>query len=252
MNKQITISSKSIAVGLLSIILFLLTANLLIIYLQFILGFEHLKGFIHGFYFDAEANFPSLYSAGAILFAALMLWLIGSSDDEKRNKRSFYWKFISIVFVFLAMDEFGSIHEYLISPTQKLVDQSSIESDYLYFAWFIPYSLLFLVVAIVSLRFLFKLPPRTRNLLIVSGIVFLAGAVLMEMIGGKYWAEQGWAVDGSDDVDLTYALIITIEELLEMLGIVIFIYALTTYYLKGKRDRAFLVTISDTTGSRLP
>ena len=245
MPTVVTITSKKIAYILLGIILFLLVANLAIIYLRFVMGFGHLKGFSHGFYFDAEANFPSLYSALAMLLSATLLWLIGSLVTEKASKKAFYWKFLSIVFVFLAMDEFGSLHEYMIQPMRGMMNESSLDSGYLYFAWFIPYTIVVVIIGLVLFRFLFKLPSRTRWLFIIGGAIFLAGAVGMEMIGGNYWAGQGWAIDGSDETDLQYALIVTLEELLEMLGIVIFIFALSEYYFQRIGKHTITVTIAD-------
>lgn len=245
MQKVIRITPKRISSVLLGIISFLLIANLAIIYLRFSKGFQHLKGFSHGFYFDAEANFPSLYSALAILFSALLLWLIGGLRTEKESRRAFYWKFLSIVFVLLAMDEFGSLHEYMIEPMRGLMNESPLDSGYLYFAWFIPYTIVVLIIGMLLFRFFFGLPSPTRWSFIIAGTVFMAGAVGMEMLGGKYWAEQGWAIDGSDETDLQYALIVTVEELLEMLGIVIFIFALSKYYFQRNGKHTFSVTVSD-------
>lgn len=248
MNNTIHISSKKVAYALMAVVAFLLLANLAIIYLRFVLGFEHLRGFVDGFYFDAEANFPSLYSALAIFFCSVLLWLIGTKPTEKAKKRSFYWKVLSIIFVFLALDEFGSLHEYMIEPLRGMMDQSSIDSDYLYFAWFIPYLILVVLLGLLLCRFLFTLPATTRWLFILGGIVFLSGAVGLEMVGGKYWAEQGWAIDGGDPVDMQYALIVTVEELLEMVGIIIFIYALMRYYLDRSAEHSFHFIVKDRNG----
>lgn len=245
MQKVIRITSRKISYVLLGTIGFLLISNLVTIYLRFEKGFEHLKGFSHGFYFDAEANFPSLYSALAILLSSAILWRIGSREDEKAKRRSVSWKILSIFFVLLAVDEFGSVHEFMIQPMRGLVEQSSLDSDYLYFAWFIPYAVLVLVLGVVLGKFFFTLPLGTRWIFTLAGVVFLSGAVGMEMIGGKYWADQGWAIDGSDPVDINYALLTTVEELLEMLGVVIFIYGLTRFYLQDKREHSLLITIKD-------
>ena len=51
----------------------------------------------------------------------------------------------------------------------------------------------------------------------------------MEMVGGYYLTFYG-------KHNITYAILMTIEEFLEMLGIVVFIYALLSYmssYMKG-------------------
>ena len=243
---SVKITSTKIATLLLGVVFVLLTINLLIIFLNHVLGYQHLKGFIQGFYFDAEANLPSFYSALAIVFCSVLLWLIGSLSTEKAKKLSFYWKFLAVIFLLLAMDEFGSLHEFMIQPLRRLMSQVSFDSDYFYFAWFIPYIILLFFLGLLFLKFFFKLPFQTRVLFFLGGFVFLSGAVGLEMIGGKYWSAQGWAVDGSDHVDLRYALLITLEELLEMLGIVIFIFALSRYYLGVTGGQTFVLTFKDT------
>jgi hypothetical protein len=244
-TQNITLSSKTIFKVLVSTICFLLIANLVVIYLRFVRGYEHLKGFIRGFYFDAEANFPSLFSALIILLAAILLWKIGNLPLEQQQKHSFHWKFLSLVFIFLAMDEFASLHEDLIAPVREMVDDSVLTSDYLYFAWLIPYIFLGFLLGIIFLKFLFKLPLKTRILFIFSAGLYLSGAVIMEMIGGKHWAEQGFAPDGKN-VDIRYALIITVEEFLEMIGMATFVYTLLSYYLRYDNARTFLIHLTDT------
>ena len=241
----IRITSSKIAIFLMGVVFVLLAINLLIIYLHHVRGYQHLRGFIQGFYFDTEANLPSFYSALAIVLCSILLWLIGCLAIEKKRKQSWYWKFLSVIFVLLAIDEFGGLHESMIQPLRRMMDQASFDSDYLYFAWFIPYTVLVLVLGLLFVKFLFRLPSATRLVFILGGIIFLSGAVGMEMVGGKYWAAQGWAIDGSDKVDLRYALIITLEELLEMVGIVIFVYALAKYYLRQTGGHAFVFTVKD-------
>jgi hypothetical protein len=234
-SSVLAINPKLISKALLGIIGLLLLANLMIIYLKFGLGHHYLRGFIEGFYFDGEANFPSLYSAITILFSAFLLWRIGVLEVERRKGNHRYWKFLSVVFCFLAIDEFASLHEYLIEPTQALLKDSGLQGNYFYFAWFIPYSLVIVILGIVLLRFYLRLPLRTRVSFVLAASIFVSGAVGMEMIGGDYWVSRGWSIEGANSIDVNYALIVTIEELLEMLGIVVFIQALSEYYLKREK-----------------
>ena len=55
-----------------------------------------------------------------------------------------------------------------------------------------------------------------------AAAVFVGGAIGVEMI-------SGYQADLAGERNLTYALIISVEELCEMLGVVIFIHALMTY-----------------------
>jgi glycosyltransferase involved in cell wall biosynthesis len=56
---------------------------------------------------------------------------------------------------------------------------------------------------------------------IIAGLIYVTGAIGIELIGGRYSELYGYNV--------TYFVITTLEELLEMVGVVVFIYALTSY-----------------------
>ena len=92
----------------------------------------------------------------------------------------------------------------------------------LYFTWVIPGMIFVAAVAIGFLSFLIQLPARTRNLFLAAGTVFVGGAIGVEMLSAI-------EADAHTQYSLSYALIITLEETMEMLGIVLFIYALSDY-----------------------
>jgi hypothetical protein len=57
----------------------------------------------------------------------------------------------------------------------------------------------------------------------ISGFVYVLGAIGFEMVGGWYFEAH------NDKPDLVYELITMVEESLEMIGLVTFIYALMVY-----------------------
>lgn len=61
-----------------------------------------------------------------------------------------------------------------------------------------------------------------RALFVLAGGMCVGGALGMELIGGKVWGDYGR--DSG-----VYALVNTVEEVLEMAGAIIFLYALLTY-----------------------
>jgi hypothetical protein len=71
------------------------------------------------------------------------------------------------------------------------------------------------------------LPFNFRIIFIFSGIVYLSGTVGMEIIDGLYANAYG-------DQNLFYFLLTTLEETLEIVGIMFFLYSLMSYinYLK--------------------
>ena len=89
----------------------------------------------------------------------------------------------------------------------------------LYYGWVIPGGLFVLALAVCLFGFIRSLPGRTRLLFILAAGVFLTGALGVEMV-------SGWWADPHGEDNLVYALIISVEECCEMLGVAIFIYAL--------------------------
>ena len=172
------------------------------------------------FSFNKEGNFPSLYSTFSIFFSSVLLYIIAQAT--KVMKEYYYWLGLSFVFFFLSLDEWFSLHEKLVSPTRELLSTSGIFT----FAWIIPYGIGLLIFTLAYLRFLFYLPQKTKYLFIIAGIIYVAGALGMEMVGGIIYEMYGRH-------NIYYAIEYTIEESLEMIGIVIFIYALMDYICKN-------------------
>jgi hypothetical protein len=81
---------------------------------------------------------------------------------------------------------------------------------------------LVLIFVLAYLRFLRDLPKTTRLLFIVSGAVYVGGALGMDMLGGYFKSHPL----GSFDMQ---PIMITIEEFMENMGIVLFIFALLSY-----------------------
>ena len=110
------------------------------------------------------------------------------------------------------------IHERLAQPVQSRLKTSGLFN----FAWVIPYGCATIFFAFFFLRFVLNLPKKVMFLFILGGAMYVSGAIGMEMIGG-WWDEN----HGQDNA--IYAMIYTIEESLELYGVLIFIFGLLTY-----------------------
>jgi hypothetical protein len=84
------------------------------------------------------------------------------------------------------------------------------------------------LLGLVYLKFLFRLPKKTMVNFIVAGVVYVGGALGVELIGGRYREMQG--------INFTYKMIATVEESLEMLGVVMFIRALLLYLSESYKE----------------
>ncbi|MEG4343385.1 hypothetical protein QUB70_08850 [Microcoleus sp. A003_D6] len=181
--------------------------------------------FVKAFNVDAERNIPTLYSFLALLFSSLLLGAIAYAKNLDSCRYKQHWKILSFIFLYLSIDEAGQLHEKLIDPTRSLLNATG----FLYFTWIVPFGFLVAIFLLSYTKFLLHLPVSTRKLFVAASALYIGGAIGMEIPGG-YLA----STTGKESVP--YLIVATIEESLEMLGIVVFIHALISYiktYLGG-------------------
>lgn len=172
---------------------------------------------------DIEKNIPSFYSGFALFFSSLLFFCIASLEGKQGRKRG-YWLGLAGVFLFLSLDETFILHERLGDYTQGYMKATGIleAGGLLYFPWIIPYSILMIILGLLYFRFILRLPRKTTVLLILSAIIFLTGAAGFDMLGGREAELHGYYT-------VTYTVLYTIEEFLEMSGVVLLIYTLLDY-----------------------
>lgn len=228
---EVYLSPKRVVQFLLIVVLCLLLLSILGQFsLYYLADFPLRDSFILLFNVDSEYNVPTFYSSSALLVCSILMAIIAYTKKIARERYVNYWGGLSIIFLYLCLDEFNGIHEKLIEPLQEKFDTTG----FLYFAWVIPGAIFGFVCLLTFLRFLRALPAKTRRLILIAGSVYVSGALGMELVGGHYAYFNLPYFHFYKDI--TYAIITTIEETLEMLGIIIFIYALLDYivfYLKG-------------------
>jgi hypothetical protein len=171
-------------------------------------------------YVDAEQNIPSAFSTFLLLLAALLLAVIAALARKHTSSSASHWTILSAGFVFMAVDEAWELHERLIDPVRKLLGHGNL--GIFYYAWTLPGLALVLALAPFFSRFLFHLPAKTRLAFLVAATLYIGGAIGVEAIGGRYHELHG-------RFNLTYSMIATAEESLEMAGLIIFIWALLVY-----------------------
>lgn len=174
---------------------------------------------------NGEMNIPALYSWSALLLCSILLAITTYAKKLAGERYTRHWGALSIIFLYLSLDEAMSIHEQIIGPLRSAMHTSG----FLYYAWIIPGGIFVLICLLAFREFLTALPAQIRRLFIIAGIIFVGGAIGMESVGG-YYAE----LYGSRSI--MYAILDSIEEFCEMLGIVIFIYGILSYmsyYMKG-------------------
>lgn len=161
-----------------------------------------------------EPSVPALFSTFLLAACAVMLAVNGRATPRGAPGRGGWW-LLAIVFVALAIDETVMIHEMADDTLHRVLGTSGV----LYFAWVIPGALFTLAVALASLRLLIALDARTRALFLLAGVVFVGGAIGMELIAGV-------VVEASGPESVGHMIEQGIEETMEMSGSILFLYAL--------------------------
>jgi len=171
---------------------------------------------------SSDESIPTWYASLILLLIALASLVIGIVERQAPapRKHRYFWFVIATVFLLLSIDEVARIHETAGGELSYLIAGDT--SGLFYYEWVIvglPFAILF---GITSIPFLLTLHSKTRNLFILSGIVFLSGAVGVEMFNGRYEEAHG-------AMNNTYMLWTALEELLEMAGSGLFLIALIQY-----------------------
>jgi hypothetical protein len=167
---------------------------------------------------DSEGNIPTFYSSLALLFSSLLLGVIAHAKSLDSSPYKQHWKLLSFIFLYLSLDEAGQLHEKLVPPLRSLLNATG----FLYYTWVVPFAFLVVIFLLSYSKFLFHLPVSTKKLFVAATALYLSGTLGLELVGGYVASTMGMN-------HLFFTIAMTIEELLEMLGIVVFIHALISY-----------------------
>ncbi len=171
---------------------------------------------------DKEKNLPTWFSAAVLMLSACILWEVATATKASGDRYARYWRGLSIIFAMLSLDEVAQAHE--IASRSELLTIGGAS----YLSWMVPVIPLVLVFGLSYLRFLTHLPASTRWRMVAAGCVFLGGAVGVEILGAFVGrTPTGQLQPGG--AYLQYLVMASIEELLEMLGSILFMYTAATH-----------------------
>lgn len=177
-------------------------------------------GLIRLFDVDNENNIPSYFSASLLLVAALLLTFITALKKTTHAAYAFQWALLSLGFLYLSIDEAASLHELLNKPMKELLGGNA--GGFFTFAWVIPAAIAVIAVGIAYVKFFLHLPMTTRWGFGIAAALFLGGAIGIELVGGHYIELYGRR-------DPAYIISVTVEESLEMAGVIVFVHTLLKY-----------------------
>jgi len=221
MKQKIIIEPARITCILGIVIALLVLASIAVKVFEFETGRHNVYGLIRQFYLDNEGNVPSFFSSIILLISAVLLAIIAVSKKRVQDSYAINWAILSIIFLYLAFDEAASIHEMFSSPVMDILSRPH-QGPLFHLGWTIPFTALVVVFAISYWKFLFHLPANIKAFFSIAGILYITGAIGGEIL--QIWYHHLYGPD-----NLTYCMVIMLEETLEMIGILIFIHALLKY-----------------------
>ncbi len=180
---------------------------------------EHDWGFglIPKFYMDTESGPATFFATLLLLLNAAALAVIAAMRRSSMDRFARHWLVLALGFLLMALDEAASFHELLIEPLRGALGVGGL----LHYAWVVVGFAVVLGVGVAFLRFLRHLPRRTRNQFLLAALLYLGGALGVELFEGRH-------VEAHGIHNLGYGLFVTAEETLEMIGLVVFLHALLT------------------------
>jgi hypothetical protein len=167
---------------------------------------------------DEEQNIPTFFSYFLLSFCCFLLIIIYLQQRGLKSKWSTYWLFLAIMFFILSFDEAASIHERFSLPVRTYLGTTG----WLRFGWIIPAGFFVSTIGLMYIRFIISLSGRIATLSFLSGILYVGGALFMEMPEGAYAQVHG-------ENNFIFHIFTILEETFEMMGLSLYLYTLTLF-----------------------
>jgi len=184
---------------------------------------------------NIEQSFATWFST--MLLAVLGVCLLWVSSVAQELKRS--WQILGILVLAISCDEVAGVHERVGTLYRHLKAIGIQLYDIFYFGWTLPVLVVLPVAVVLFCRFVSALPSQHRWRLSVPAIVYLSGAVGLEL-----WESRLAAAGG--ETSALFHWITLVEEVLEMTGVVLGIRAVLLL-LEELNAQAILRVASETT-----
>lgn len=174
------------------------------------------KSVLNVFDVDAEPSVPTYFSCVVLLTCSVAL-AVTAFVIRSQGGTNHHWKVLSAGFLLMSVDEVAMLHERTARNIDALVKNIPHPAA----SWTVGGVIVVVGVFFYFLPFLRALPARTRWQFLISGAIFVGGAVGVEIPEGEYLARHG--------KDFVSDLFMAGEEMMEMGGSILFLSAVLQY-----------------------
>ncbi len=167
---------------------------------------------------DREANIPTFFSAMLLVISATLTAIIAFFKRRRKEPYRLQWSLLSLIFLFLAIDETSVLHELL---GKNLLSPLKLAGVFSY-NWVVLGIVFVSVLGIIYLKFILDLPKIHKKRFASSMFIFFLGALGIEMLAGWYFDTfpNSWLAD---------LVLTSVEESIEMIGVILMIHFLLNY-----------------------
>lgn len=152
-----------------------------------------------------------------------MLLFIAIHQRSRGERWFWHWLILTGGFFVLSLDETVSLHEQISARLSGVLDTGGAFT----FAWVLPASAACALLLISYVPFLRALPIGYAAAFLLAGVLYVGGAVGMEMAAGRVVERTAEGLRGFQTPE--YRLLTNVEEGLEGLGALLFLAALWSY-----------------------
>jgi hypothetical protein len=163
---------------------------------------------------DQKLNFPSALKILLLLSATTLFAVLGMAVRDRWHRRR--WLGMGAVFTVLTMDEMTYMHQRLSDTLHDLFDTGGP----LRFAWILVYLPLIAALVVVYWPLWRKLANPFRTQLLVAAVLFAGGSGGIEVFKAALFDEDHWK--------LSFGLVASLSDSLELLGLALLVTALLT------------------------
>lgn len=144
----------------------------------------------HGSFYELSARFDvNDENSVPQWFSQLLFLSVGLSSffaaylSTNRSSRTF-WGVIGVIGVFLSLDDVATLHEYLLQNLHNTFFLG-LKSSFFVNAWLLVLPFLLLIGGALAWWALKVLPKRTMILLVMGGLTYILGKILMDSLANN-------------------------------------------------------------------
>jgi hypothetical protein len=169
---------------------------------------------------NAESSIPTWYASLTLMLCSILLAFIAYAAKVQNRPYPLHWASLSVGFALLSLEEVIGIHSQVFKVLRSGVSITK-GSGYILVLGALALAGLAVLVLLYG-RFFLHLPKRWRYLFVTGLIIYLTGVLATDTVGDYLRTAFG-------ESSILYTVVLTVEEALEMTGVLIFIYALVDY-----------------------